>query len=110
MNATKWYGMVTGMLIPVFAGFAQAPAATEAPAPGATEVAVPANLSPGAAEVIRLATSGVGDEVVLAYIRNSQAQFNLSADNVLYLKDLGLSEEVTSAMLNHDGTLRGQEQ
>ncbi len=71
---------------------------------------VPANLSPGAAEVAKLATSGVGDEVVLAYIKNFEAPFNLSADDVLYLKDIGLSPEVTSAMLSHDSALRDQAQ
>ena len=70
----------------------------------------PANLSPGAAEVVRLAGSGVGDDVVLAYIQNSQAPFNLTADDVLYLKDIGLSPQVISAMLSHDSTLRGQPQ
>ena len=60
--------------------------------------------------MVRLAGSGVGDDVVLAYIQNSQAPFNLSADNVLYLKDVGLSPQVTSAMLSHDSTLRGQPQ
>ena len=70
----------------------------------------PVNLSPGAAEVVRLAGSGVGDDVVLAYIQNSQAPFYLSADAVLYLKDVGLSPQVTSAMLSHDSTLRGQPQ
>ncbi len=52
----------------------------------------------------------MGDDVVLAYIQNSQAQFNLSADDVLYLKDIGLSAQVTSAMLTHDSALRGQPQ
>jgi hypothetical protein len=57
-----------------------------------------------------LASSGVGDDVVLAYIQNCQAPFNLSADNVLYLKDVGLSPQLTSAMLSHDSALRGQPQ
>lgn len=70
--------------------------------------ATPANLSLGASEVVKLVSSGVSEEVVLAYIQNSQAVFNLSADDVLYLKDIGLSPQVTSAMLNHDSTLRGQ--
>jgi len=48
--------------------------------------------------------------VVLAYIQNSQVPFSLSADNVLYLKDVGLSPQVTSAMLSHDSTLRNQPQ
>ena len=99
MNITKWVGFVTALAFPLLSGYAQTP-----------ETAAPVNLSPGAAEVVRLAGSGVGDDVVLAYIQNSQAPFNLSADNVLYLKDVGLSPQVTSAMLSHDGTLRNQPQ
>ena len=110
MKMTKWVGLVVALAFPVLATYSQTP---EAPVPGAPEqaqAAVPVNLSPGAAEVVRLAGSGVGDDVVLAYIQNSQATFNLSADDVLYLKDIGLTPQVTSAMLSHDSTLRGQPQ
>ncbi len=110
MKNTTWFGLVATLALPLLSGYAQTPGA---PAPGAPEQAQPAagaNLSPGAAEVVRLAGSGVGDNVVLAYIQNSQAPFDLTADNVLYLKDQGLSPQVTSAMLSHDGTLRGQPQ
>ena len=87
---------------------AQTPPAAVAAASAQPQTATPATLSPAAAEVVKLATSGVGDEVVLAYINNSQAPFELSAGDVLYLKDLGLSPEVTTAMLNHDSMLQGQ--
>jgi hypothetical protein len=110
MKNTKWVGLVTALAFPLLCGYGQTP---EAPAPGTPEsapAAVPANLSPGAAEVVRLAGAGVGDDVVLAYIQNSQAPFNLAADDVLYLKDIGLSPQVTSAMLTHDTTLRNQTQ
>jgi hypothetical protein len=110
MKNTKWVGLVTALAFPLLCGYGQTP---EAPVPGAPEPAqagVPANLSPGAAEVVRLAGAGVGDDVVLAYIQNSQAPFSLSADDVLYLKDIGLSPQVTSAMLTHDTTLRNQAQ
>jgi hypothetical protein len=110
MKNAKWVGLVVALALPVVATYAQTP---EAPVPGAPEQAQPAapvNLSPGAAEVVRLAGSGVGDDVVLAYIQNSQAAFALSADDVLYLKDIGLSPQVTSAMLSHDSALRGQPQ
>jgi hypothetical protein len=110
MKNMKWVGLVAAMAMPLLAANAQTP---EAPVPGApaqTAAAAPVNLSPGAAEVARLAGSGVGDDVVLAYIQNSQAPFNLTADDVLYLKDIGLSPQVTSAMLTHDSTLRGQPQ
>ena len=70
---------------------AQTPPAAASSVEAQAQPSGPANLSPGAAEVIRLAGSGVGDDVVAAYIQNSQAPFNLSADDVLYLKDIGLS-------------------
>ena len=111
MKTAKWTGLITVMALPLLSGHGQTPAPSAVPgAPAQAQPAVPTNLSPGAAEVVRLASSGVGDEVVLAYIQNSQAPFNLSADDVLYLKDLGLSPQVTSAMLNHDSTLRSQPQ
>jgi hypothetical protein len=110
MKNTKWAGLVTVLVFPLLSGYGQAPDAAAPGAPGQAQAAAPVNLSPGAAEVVRLAGSGVGDDVVVAYIQNSQAPFNLSADAVLYLKDVGLSPQVTSAMLGHDGTLRGQPQ
>src|SRR5437762_14007814 len=98
-------------LLPVLAvrlNFTNAQEATSDTVPsmtaGATTVAT--NISPAAADVIRLAESGVGDDVVLAYIQNSQSTFNLGADDVLYLRDVGVSSTVITAMLNHDTTLR----
>jgi Family of unknown function (DUF6600) len=105
MKITKWFAMVAAVAVTVSCGYAQTPEA----APGQAPAAVPSTLSPAAAEVVRLATSGVGDDVTLAYIQNSQAPFSLSANDILYLKDVGLSPQVTSAMISHDGALRGQQ-
>ena len=110
MKNMKWVGLAVAVALPVLATYAQTPEAPVLGAPEQAQATVPVNLSPGAAEVVRLAGSGVGDDVVLAYIQNSQAAFNLSADDVLYLKDIGLSPQVTSAMLSHDSALRGQPQ
>jgi hypothetical protein len=104
MKTTKWLGSVAVLVVSVLSGYAQTPAPEQA------QTMVPANISAAATEVVKLATSGVGDEVVLAYIKNCQSRFNLTADNVLYLKDVGLSAEVTSAMLNHDKELRSEPQ
>src|SRR5436190_24001685 len=60
------------------------------------------NSSPGVAEVVRLADSGASEDAVLNYIKSAQMPFNLSADNILYLKNKGLSSAVITAMLNHD--------
>src|ERR1035438_2697507 len=110
MRTTKWVGLVTLLAFPLLSGYGQPPEAAVPGAPGQAQPAAPVSLSPGAAEVVRLAGSGVGDDVVIAYIQNSQASFNLSADDVLYLKDIGLSPRVTSAMLSHDSALRSQPQ
>jgi len=65
-----------------------------------------ASLSPGAAEVARLAQSGVGDDVILAYIGQSQGFYNLAAADITVLKNDGVSSQAVTAMLNHDGSLR----
>jgi hypothetical protein len=41
----------------------------------------------------------MGDDVILAYIRNSGASYNLSADDILYLNTQGVSQPVISALL-----------
>ena len=97
---------VPALLLP--AAYAQQPYATPAAPPDQGQAAQ-ANLSAGAAEVVRLAQSGVTEDVVLAYVQNSQSTFNLAADDVVYLRDVGLSSAVITAMLNHDNTLRSQQ-
>ncbi|HWY77125.1 MAG TPA: DUF6600 domain-containing protein [Verrucomicrobiae bacterium] len=86
---------------------------TQDPAPVAvdssqTNPGVPAEISPGAAEIVKLAEAGSSDDVILAYVQNSQGTFDLSADGIIYLKDLGVSSPVITAMINHDTTLRSQ--
>jgi hypothetical protein len=61
--------------------------------------APPANLSPGLQEVAKLSQAKMGDDVILAYIKNSGASYTLSADDILYLKDQGVSQNVISALL-----------
>ena len=97
MKNTKWIALVVAVALPLVSVYAQAPAA------GA------ANISPNAAEVVKLAGSGVGEDVVLAYVQNSQSLFNLSADDVLYLRDVGVTQPVITAMLNHDNAMRAQQ-
>jgi len=61
-------------------------------------------LSPWTSEVVKLAESGIGTDVILTFIENS-GTFNLGADQVVYLNDLGLSGEIVNAMLRHDREL-----
>ncbi|MEY2429028.1 MAG: hypothetical protein QOJ40_1913 [Verrucomicrobiota bacterium] len=110
MKNTKWFGLLVSVVLPLVSTQAQAPVSQGPDSSPGQSAAAPVDLSPGVSEAIRLAESGVGDDVVVAYIQNSQATFNLSADHVLYLKDLGLSSAVVTAMLNHDSGFRTQTQ
>jgi len=103
-NAGRFVLTVVAVLS-ITSGYSQVPVA---PGPNAPAPAVPV-LSPGAAEVVRLAGAGTGDDVTLAYIQNAQSAFNLTADHILYLKDVGLSSQVITAMLNRDAILRQQQ-
>ncbi len=94
MKNAKWLALIAGVTIPLLSATAQTPAGQAAP-----------NLSPGAAEVVKLAQAGMGDDVIVSYIRNSSIPFNLSADQILYLKDIGLSSQSITEMLNRDKAL-----
>ncbi len=63
--------------------------------------AVPTTLSPGVSEVARLFQSNVSEDVLLAYINNYGQPFYATADEILYLNDLGVSDNVITAVLKH---------
>ena len=51
-------------------------------------------------QVLQLAQAKVGDETIIAYIKNSGTSYGLNADQIIYLKQQGLSDGVITAMLN----------
>ena len=106
----RWLGLAGLVLLPFVHTFAQPATAPASAIPGAEQKSnpVPASISPGAAEVIRLAQSGVSEDVIKAYIENSTGAFDLSADHILYLRDLGISSDLITDMLNRDKFLRTQ--
>jgi hypothetical protein len=53
-------------------------------------------------QVIRLLQSGVDESIILTYITNATAPFNLTTDDVIYLTDLGTPTEIMTAMIQHD--------
>ena len=60
---------------------------------------LPADLSPGLAEIIKMAQAHIADDTILAYIQNSGQAYNPSADEILYLSDLGISDKIMAALL-----------
>ncbi|HZQ48210.1 MAG TPA: DUF6600 domain-containing protein, partial [Verrucomicrobiae bacterium] len=62
-------------------------------------------LSPGAAEVAKLAQAGLSEDVMLAYISNANSSFMLGSDQIVYLNDLGVSGTVVKAMIQRETQL-----
>jgi len=112
MNTPKKRGWIFGgaaalVLIGTVAQLSTSRAQTDAlaPAPVSTNLApaempkLPADLSPGLGDVIKLTQSNVGDDVVVGYIKNSGNTYKPTADEILYLNDLGVSQEVINALM-----------
>ncbi|MBI3848955.1 MAG: hypothetical protein HY298_01510 [Verrucomicrobia bacterium] len=112
MKNMKWFALIASVALPLLAGYSQAPVAQAPTGPEQSPPTgtAPTNVSPSVAEVIKLAESGVGEDVILSFIQNSKSTYDLSADDVFYLKDVGLSSPVITAMLNHDKALGNQSQ
>jgi hypothetical protein len=58
----------------------------------------------GVQEVIKLTQAGIGDDVILAQIKNANTTYNLSADQIITLKNDGVSQPVIKALLTSGGT------
>src|SRR6266567_8602707 len=58
--------------------------------PPADSATASSRLSTNATEVIRLAESGLDEKLILAYVESAQTSFELSAEEIIYLKDLGI--------------------
>jgi hypothetical protein len=56
------------------------------------------DLSPGMAEVVRLAESHVDPDVILAFIQNSGQTYSPTADEILDLSHLGVPQNVIAAL------------
>jgi hypothetical protein len=57
------------------------------------------SLPPGVQDVVKLVKAGLSEEVVLAHIKNAGAFYNLSADQLIYVHDQGVTENELKALL-----------
>jgi len=60
---------------------------------------VPPNLPPGVQDVVKLVKAGLSEDVILAQIKNAGASYNLSADQLIYLKDQGVTQTEIKALI-----------
>lgn len=56
-------------------------------------------------EIQKLVQAGVEERVITSYITNSAGMFNLTADQIIYLRNAGVSSRVLSVMIQHDQQL-----
>ena len=72
--------------------------------PGAADTAAtnrirPVYLSSGGADILKLSAAKVGDDVITAYIKSNGRTYQLSASEIVYLREQGVSDPVVTAML-----------
>lgn len=65
----------------------------------AAEATAP-QLGYGVRQILQLAQAKIGDETILAFIKNSGNSYGLNADQIIYLRQQGLSDAIVTAMLN----------
>lgn len=64
--------------------------------------AISSKVSPSLTKVVNLVESGVGEEVLLAYVRNSTVS-KPNADEIVYLHEAGVPTPVITALLSKNG-------
>lgn len=67
-----------------------------------------ADLSAGVGDVLRMAKAGVSAEVIKIYIENSPIAHNLSATDIIVLKDHSVPDDLTTAMVKRGTALKTQ--
>jgi len=73
---------------------------TPATAQPATASQATLQLSYGVSEVVQLTHANVGENIIVNYIQNSDNAYGLDANQILYLKQQGVSDRVINTMLN----------
>ena len=63
--------------------------------------ASPVHLSHAVENVLKLSKAKIKDETILAFFANGESDYNLSADEIIYLRAEGVSEKVIASMLEH---------
>lgn len=88
---------------PATAGSQPAPAAQ-----ASVQVSAAAQFPAGIADILRMADAKVDAEVIKAYVHNSRVPYYLTANEIIELKDRGVSSDIITTILERGGELRSQ--
>jgi len=61
---------------------------------------VPLQLSYGVSQIVQLSQANVSEGTIVNYIQNSGSSYGLDANQIVYLKQQGISDNVINTMLN----------
>jgi hypothetical protein len=90
---------VAGLALSASTALAQDSSAANTGQPAAVNAPV-AQLSYGVSQIVQLAQAKVGDDTIIAYIKNSGNSYGLTVDQIIYLRHQGISDVVITTMLN----------
>jgi hypothetical protein len=57
------------------------------------------SLPAGVQDVVTLTRAGIGEDPILAKVKNAAMSYNLTAEQIIYLRDQGVSENVITALI-----------
>jgi hypothetical protein len=104
--------LILAILVPC-ASFADE--STRAPKPSATAPSAAefsqkdwSQYTPSAREIVRMKSAGIDDKVLRAYIENSKVAYNATAEDILFLHQNKISDELISDWIKHGGELAAQ--
>lgn len=110
-RSSKWFvGLALLAIAGVNPGAAQTPSATElekpkpAPVESQQKPLTTKHLSGWYAELVKLVQAGIQDSVLVSFI-DSSGTFNATPEEIIYLRDLGVSSDVINIMLQHDAEI-----
>ncbi|MGO8836412.1 MAG: hypothetical protein ACLQAH_16320 [Limisphaerales bacterium] len=89
---------VAGLAWSAATALAQGSSAATTVQPAAVSAPVP-QLSYGVSQILQLAQAKVGDDTIIAYIKNTGNSYGLNADQIIYLRHQGVSDAVITTML-----------
>jgi hypothetical protein len=65
-------------------------------------------LSPAIRDILKMVDAKVDQTVILTYIKNSPIPYSLTATEIIALKQRGVPDELTAAVVEHGGQVRAQ--
>ncbi len=95
----------TASLVALSATAQTAVPTTTSPSTPATAEAKPAKLPYGVDDILKLSRAQVSEDVTVNYIRNSGTIYNLAPNDIVYLRNEGVSDRVINTMLDQRKTV-----